>query len=80
MNRYFFHLRDGTDEVLDSEGVVLPAEAIAGAALIAARDCMSGDVKNGRLELHFRIDVHREDGALAHTQSFADALEIVPPR
>jgi hypothetical protein len=80
MYKYFFHLRDGTDEVLDPEGVALPLDAISGAALTAARDCMAGDVKNGRLELNYRIDVHGEDGALVHTQSFADALEIVPSR
>ena len=51
MPRYFLHLRDSTDEVLDPEEVEIPADAIAGVALLQARDCMAGDVKGGRLDL-----------------------------
>lgn len=80
MPRYFMHLRDGTDEVLDPEGVVLPTEAIAGAVLMSARDCMAADVKNGLLDLHYRIDVHGEDGHIVHSLRFEDALEIASPR
>jgi hypothetical protein len=80
MPLYFMHLRDGKDEVLDPEGVEMPSEAVAGVALLAARDCMAGDVKQGKLDLHYRIDVHDEDGNIVHTLSFADAIEIVPGR
>ena len=80
MPRYFMHLRDSTDEVLDPEGIEMPPEAVPGAALMAARDCIAGDVKIGRLDLRYRIDVHAEDGAIVHTLSFADAVEIVPPK
>jgi hypothetical protein len=76
MPRYFFHLRDGVDEVLDPDGIQMPADAVIGAALIQARDCMAGDVKQGRLDLHCRIDVHADDGKLVHSLSFADALEV----
>jgi hypothetical protein len=78
MPLYFLHLRDGTDEVLDPDGVVLPAEAVQGTALSAARDCIAGDVRRGRIELKFRIDVHDEAGVIVHTIGFADAIEIVP--
>ncbi len=67
MPKYFMHLRDSTDEVLDPDGIEMPVEAIAGAALLAARDCMSGDVKRGTLDLHYRIDVHDEDGGVVHS-------------
>ena len=77
MPRYFLHLRDNIDEVLDPEGMILPEEAIAGAALFAARDCISADVKSGRIDLHYRIDVHAEDGQIVHTISFSDAIEII---
>ena len=77
MPRYFFHLRDGTDTILDPEGLEMPAEAINGAALLQARDCIAGDVKSGRLDLHCHIDVHAEDGELEHSLSFADAVEMV---
>jgi hypothetical protein len=60
MPRYFLHLRDSIDEVLDPEGVEMPPEAVAGAALVAARECIAEDVKTGLLDLHYRIDVHDE--------------------
>jgi hypothetical protein len=78
MPTYFLHLRDGTDEVLDEEGVAMPTNAVPGAALMAARDCMAGDVKNGRLQLKYRIDVHDERGEIVHTLAFTDAVEIIP--
>ena len=80
MPRFFLHLIDGVDEVLDDEGVELPVEAIAGAALLAARDCMAADVKLGRVDLNHRIDVHHENGDVAQSLVFADALEIIPLR
>ena len=80
MPRYFMHLRDSIDEVLDPEGVEMPAEAIVGAALVAARDCMAADVRAGRLDLNYRIDVHAEDGEVVHTLLFQDALEIAAAR
>ena len=78
MPRYFMHLRDGADEVLDPEGTEMSADAIAGAALHAARDCMAGDVRAGQLDLRYRIDVHDENGAIVHSLAFSDAVEIVP--
>ncbi|HEX9963408.1 MAG TPA: hypothetical protein VGB04_00295 [Allosphingosinicella sp.] len=78
MPRYFLHLRDGTDEVLDEEGIELTPDAIAGAALLAARACMTADVRMGRLDLNHRVDVHDESGEVALSLVFADALEIIP--
>jgi hypothetical protein len=78
MPRYYFHLRDSVDVVLDPEGLEMPAEAISGAALMQARDCMAGDVKSGKIDFHYRIDVHDESGAVVHTLAFEDAVEIVP--
>ena len=80
MPRFFLHLRDGTGEILDEEGVELSHAAIAGAALLAARDCMAADVKQGRVDLNHRIDVHDESGEIAQSLIFADALEITPLR
>ena len=80
MPKFFFHLRDSTDEVLDPEGVHMAEEAVAGAALLQARDCIAGDVMRGKIDLHYRIDVHEEAGAVIHSLSFADAVEIAPPR
>jgi hypothetical protein len=79
MPRYFFHLRDGADVLLDPEGVEMPADAIVGAALLQARDCIAGDVRHGRIDLHSRIDVHAEDGELVHSLAFVDALQLDLP-
>ena len=80
MTRYFLHLKDSTDEILDPDGIELPADAIPDAALRSARDCIAGDVKNGRIDLHYRIEVFSEDGELVHTLPFSDAVEVVAPR
>jgi hypothetical protein len=79
MSRYFFHLIDSIDKILDPEGAELTPDAIVGVALVQARDCMAADVKNGRLDLHYRIDVHDERGELVHSLAFADAVEIAQP-
>ena len=53
---------------------------VPAAALRSARDCIAGDVKNGRIDLHYRIEVVNENGELVHTLPFSDAVEVVPPR
>ncbi len=60
MPRYFLHLRDGDDELLDPDGVHMPEDAVPGVALRAARDCIAGDAMNGRIEFKYRIDVEDE--------------------
>lgn len=76
MPKYYMHLVDSADITLDPEGIEMQPEAIVGVALAQARDCMSDDVKNGRLDLHYRIDVHDESGQLVHSLAFADAVVI----
>ena len=80
MARYFLHLMDSVDQILDPEGMEMAADAVPGAALLAARDCIAGDVKNGRIDLHYRIDVHDDAGKLVHSLPFADAVEVVEDR
>jgi hypothetical protein len=80
MPRYFMHLMDGKDVILDPEGIEMRPDAVAGAALLAARDCIAGDVKSGKIDLHCRIDVHDVSGKLVHSQPFANAVEIVQPK
>ena len=79
MRRYFMHLIDSTDMLLDPDGLELPAEAVACTALRAARDCMAGDVHNGRLDLRCRIHVHDDTGEVVHQLAFHDAVEILSP-
>jgi hypothetical protein len=40
---------------------------------------MAGDIQNGRLDLHYRIDVHDESGKIVHRLAFADAVDVLTP-
>jgi len=77
--RYFMHLIDRTEVLLDPEGLEMPAEAVKRAALTAARDCMCGDVRNGELDLRYRIDVHDESGDVVHRLPFSGAVDVLSP-
>jgi hypothetical protein len=80
MTRYFMHLRDGTDVALDEEGREFGDEAsLFGAMLHSARDTMTGDVREGRLDLRLRIDAETADGRVVRSLPFVDALEITYP-
>jgi hypothetical protein len=77
--KYFFHLRDGEDVLLDPEGMELAdAEAIAAQALFEARSILSHDVMNGRIHLGQRIDVETAEGVIVHSLPFSGAVEILP--
>jgi len=46
--RYYMHLRDGTEQILDPDGLDYPSvDALRKAVLIAARDLMTGDIREG---------------------------------
>jgi len=78
MSRYFFHLRDGDDQLLDPDGVELAdQQAIEATALAAARDTLSHELKAGRLDLRYRIDVEDEGGRVVHSIDLADAFETI---
>ena len=77
MQTYYFHLRDGTDVLLDPDGRPLPSlAAVAGAALFEARAIISADAKGGNISLGQSIEVENEAGELVHSIAFADAVEI----
>jgi hypothetical protein len=71
------HLVDGVDILLDPDGIDVPFEAIAKKALASARDCIAGDVRDGRVDLRYRIDVHDESDRIVHSLPFADAVEVL---
>ena len=77
MPRYFMHLVDGVDVLLDPDGIEIPNGAIVQKALASARDCIAGDVREGCVDLRYRIDVHDVNGRVVHSLSFADAVEIL---
>ena len=69
MPRYYMHLVDGVDTLLDPDGIEVPFEAIAEKALASARDCIAGDARDGRIDLRYRIDVHDEHDVIVHSLS-----------
>jgi hypothetical protein len=79
VTRYFLHLRDGTEEVLDPDGVEYDTlDALREAVLVSVRDCISGDALRGVIDLRFRVDAEDEAGAVVYTLPFEHAISIIP--
>lgn len=79
MVRYFMHLRDGTGELIDPEGIEYSSvEALRKAVLGAARELMSSDIRNGVVDLRFRIDAENAQGDSIYTLPFKQAVTIIP--
>lgn len=80
MPRYYFHLRDGEDVLLDPEGRELGSPgAIEEMALNEARAIISDDARGGRITLIHRIEVQDESGRIVHSLQFVDAVSITLP-
>jgi len=79
MRRYFFHLRDGTDQVLDPDGLELrDIQSVKEKALQAARDTLSHELRDeGLINLKYRIDVEDSEGVLVHSLELDQAFDIV---
>jgi hypothetical protein len=79
MARYFLHLRDGTDDVLDAEGIEYGTHELMRAGVMeCARDVLCGDIKRGILDLRFRIEAEDEQGEVVYTLPLKHAFSIVP--
>lgn len=75
--KYFFHLCNDDETVLDVEGRTFDnPEQVRRAALEAARDIMSSEVRGGHLNLDQRIDVVDQRNFVAHSLQFRDAVRI----
>lgn len=75
--KYFFHLCNEDETVLDVEGRTFDSpDQVQRAALDAARDIMSSEVRSGHLKLDQRIDVVDQRNFVAHTLQFRDAVTI----
>jgi hypothetical protein len=78
MAQYFFHLHNGHDVLLDSEGMELEGlEAVATQALKEARSLISHDALEGHINLHQRIEVEAPVGTVVHRLNFADAIHML---
>jgi hypothetical protein len=79
MTRYFLHLRDSVDELLDPEGQeYADLEALKKAVMFGARDLICGDLRNGVIDLRYRIDAENEHGELVYTLPFKHAFSVIP--
>ena len=77
MPTYYFHLRNGSDTLLDHEGrKLLGIESAMAIALLEARSIIGADALDGKIALGQRIDVEDGLGAIVHTLQFEDAVHI----
>jgi hypothetical protein len=73
------HLRNGTDQILDTEGLEYSTiDSVRKAVLVTARDLMTGDIRGGVIDLRYRIDVEDGAGAIIYTLPFNRAVNIIP--
>lgn len=78
MQTYLFHLRDGSDVLLDPDGRELPSiEAVAAAALYEARAIISADALGGRINLAQHIEVEDETGTIVHRLDLRNAVSVL---
>ena len=79
MPRYYMQLRDGTEQMLDPEGLeYADLDALKKAGLVAARDLMSQDMKSGfidfRLGFEQAVNIRRK---VALTSASSPACELL---
>jgi hypothetical protein len=79
MARLFFHLRDGIDHVLDPEGTEVPLDQVKKLAVANAYDVLAGDIREGKLNLKYRIEVEDDAGDVLCIVRFRDLVEIIGP-
>jgi hypothetical protein len=78
MARYFMHIRDGLNELLDPEGRDFSClEALQTGVLYAVRDLMSGDAAEGVVDLRSRIDAEDSVGRVVYCLPFRDAVTVI---
>ena len=81
MPHYFFHLRDDLEDFVDHEGLELPGpKAAEERALQGARDTLSNGIRDGLLDLRYRIDIEGADGTIIHSLRLEDSFEIIRQR
>lgn len=77
MARYYFHLRDGQDILIDPEGrEIADATEIPGIVLKEVRSMMSQDALEGQIRFNQSIDVLDMSGRVVCHLSFRDAVSI----
>lgn len=77
MAKYFFHLTNGEEMLLDAEGRELAPERVRSAALHEAREIISADARSGCIDLGQRIEVRNSSGDVVHGVDFEEAVEAI---
>ena len=77
MARYYFHLHNGFDALLDPDGAEMPINDAVARALVECRALIAHEALEGRIDLRQRIDVEDETGSVLHSISFQEAVQIV---
>jgi hypothetical protein len=79
MARYFMHLRNAVDVVIDPDGKEFATmEELRTAVMFCARDILAGDLRNGVIDVRYRIDAEDEHGGIVYTLPFKHAFNIIP--
>ena len=79
MARYYMQLRDGTDQLLDPDGIeYADLDELRKAVLRGVRDMIGGDAISGEIDMRFRVDAEDCDGVIVYTLAFKEAVRIIP--
>lgn len=79
MPRWYFHLYQAGDVLLDPEGVeIADLSGVRTRAIAVARDLIAADAANGVLYLDTRLSIVDDRGAAVLDVAFADAVAFVP--
>ena len=76
MSRYFFHIKEGDETIVDEEGEEFDTvESVRKVAVESAREIMSQDVLNGRAPNGRTFVIADETGRTALALPFKEALD-----
>lgn len=79
MAQFFLHLRDSVDELLDPEGQEFAdLAALKQAVIFSARDLLAGEMRNGVIDLRYRLDAENIEGEIVYTLPFKQAFSTIP--
>lgn len=77
MPQFFFHVVDSAGTASDEDGLDLEDLSVAReVAVKGARDILSAEVKSGKIDLDWRIDIADENGAVVLILPFSDAVLV----
>lgn len=77
MPRYYFHVREAGERILDEEGTDLPDLNAAGSyAVHCAGDILRGTVRSGELPLSHAFEITDADGELLLVLPFREAVNL----